>query len=316
MPAIGTRFPALLFAMLFGVLVFVAACSSSTPAATPTATTPEDTMAKEDESMSKEDESMAKTDESMAKEDESMAKDGESMAKDGEPMAKIDESMSKEDESMSKEDESMAVELPDKIRAPHFIGSYPTHGETLALAPEELVLNFNFNLHPTSSVELTRDGQPVLLGDVAISENELALRVSLPSDPGNGVYHVRYSACWPDASCHGGSIAFVVDSKAISEYRDLRGQMAVTVLMRDGIRFDPQQIIISPGTTVTWVNEDAAVHFVNTDPHPSHNLVAELNSTSIGPGESYSFTFDAPGAWGYHCSAHHNLGMTAQILVM
>lgn len=86
-------------------------------------------------------------------------------------------------------------------------------------------------------------------------------------------------------------------------------------MKEDGVRFEPPRIIVSPGTTVIWVNDDPVVHFVNTDPHPSHNVLADMNSTALRQGESYSHTFEEPGAWGYHCSAHFDLGMIAQILV-
>jgi plastocyanin len=62
-----------------------------------------------------------------------------------------------------------------------------------------------------------------------------------------------------------------------------------------------------------WTNQDGFTHFVNSDPHPSHNGVPELNSTALEKGQSYSFTFAVPGVYGYHCSAHTN--MTAQVLV-
>ena len=107
-----------------------------------------------------------------------------------------------------------------------------------------------------------------------------------------------------------------MDGATLSQYLDLRGQPEVTVHMRGGERFDPARVIMSPGTTITWTNDEDNLHFVNTDPHPSHNVLSDLNSSVIRQGESYSYTFVKPGAWGYHCSAHYNLGMTAQVIVI
>ena len=209
--------------------------------------------------------------------------------------------------------ESMARSLPDKIVAPHFINSYPAHGDTLVQAPEVAVLNFNFNLHDRSSIAITRDRAAVSLGPLAIAEDQLSMRVPLEG-PGDGVYEIVYEACWPDQTCHEGSTAFIVDGASIGEYQDLRGQSSVVVMLKD-TSFQAPRIVISPGTTVTWENGDTAVHFVNTDPHPSHNVLVGLNSTPLEPGDTYEYTFEDPGAWGYHCSAHQNLGMIAQVVV-
>ena len=114
-------------------------------------------------------------------------------------------------EAMDKEDgDAMAQKLPDKIRAPHFVDSDPEHGETLAQLPDVLVLNFNFSLHSDSSIALTRDGGPVSLGPVTISDDTLSLRAQILDGSADGIYQANYRACWPDQSCHDGSIAFIV----------------------------------------------------------------------------------------------------------
>ena len=208
-----------------------------------------------------------------------------------------------------------AVALPDKIVAPHFVNSYPAHGDVLAQAPEVVLLNFNFNLKYKSAINVTRDGEAVSAGPAEIAESEISMQAPLTGESADGVYKVDYDACWPDGSCHEGSVAFTVDSTKAAEYQDLRGEAQVTINMTDDLVFDPARIVISPRTTVTWVNTGSNIHFVNTDPHPSHNVLEDLNSTSLRQGQRFTFTFDTPGAWGYHCSAHFNLGMTAQVIV-
>ena len=226
---------------------------------------------------------------------------------------KIEESVSQD--TSTKSEESMAMSVPDSIVAPHFVDSYPFHGDVLAEAPQVVVLNFNFNLHDDSAIEVSREGEAVSLGPLMISDNRLSMRADLQADAKDGVYQVSYKACWPDGSCHEGSVAFVVDGSTAQQYEDLRGRPEVTVYMREGPRFDPARIIISPGTKVTWTNEDSSAHFVNSDPHPSHNVLGDLNSFDLRNGDSYSQTLTDLGAWGYHCSAHFNMGMTAQVLV-
>ena len=249
-------------------------------------------------------------------------KEGDAMAKDPTAMEKKESEQASSGgsyggDSYGSDSDAMAMtkELPDHIRASHFVDSYPMHGDSLTQSPAEVVINVNFNLNENSRINVTRDGEPVAVGSAMIAEDQLSMRASLQDPTADGVYEVKYRACWPDGSCHNGSYAFFVDSSAIGAYTDLRGQSEVTIKMVDGVRFDAAQIIISPGTKVTWVNEDATVHFVNTDPHPSHNVLPDLNSTAMREGDTFSYSFDKAGAWGYHCSAHQNLGMVAQVVV-
>ncbi|MBI4329507.1 MAG: cupredoxin domain-containing protein [Chloroflexi bacterium] len=202
--------------------------------------------------------------------------------------------------------------LPDHLVAPHFVDSSPRHGQVFQQTPESIVINFNFNLHDKSSLTLTRDGAPVLISKITIDANRLALRALLGAGGGDGLYLVVYSACWPDGSCHGGQFAFQIDSK-IASYVDMTSRSEASVAMQD-LKFSPAQIVVSKGTKVTWTNKDTVSHFVNSDPHPSHNAFVDLNSQAIDQGQSYSFTFSQTGEWGYHCSAHFPL-MTAQIVV-
>jgi plastocyanin/methionine-rich copper-binding protein CopC len=263
-----------------------------------------------DEAMmdSKSDEEMmdGESDEAMmdAKSDEEMM-DGES-----------DEAMmdAKSDEEMMAGDSDeamMDVALPDNIVAPHFVGSFPLHGDMLPQAPEVIVLNFNFNLHEDSSIMVSRGGEPVAIETAEIAEDQLSMRASLGDAGHSGVYRVDYIACWPDGSCHEGTIGFSVDSSALMQFEDLGGSPEVVVNMTGGDSFGSPRVVVDAGTRVTWVNTDSVIHFVNSDPHPSHNVQSAMNSSALSPGESYSFTFDVSGVWGYHCSAHHGVGMVA-----
>jgi len=62
--------------------------------------------------------------------------------------------------------------------------------------------------------------------------------------------------------------------------------------------FSPATLNIKKGTKVTWTNSDNVPHTVTSD---SGNL---LNSGTIAPGASFSFTFINNGSTGYHCSVH------------
>ncbi|MBI4790917.1 MAG: copper resistance protein CopC [Chloroflexi bacterium] len=210
--------------------------------------------------------------------------------------------------------EAMMGKLPDQITAAHFVDSAPKHGDKFAQAPTQILINFNFTLHEDSAITVTRDGAAVDVGKPTLGEKKLSLSATLPSNAGDGLYVVKYKACWPDRSCHDGVFAFTVDSKMKGTYLDLTGKSEVTVRLK-GIQFSPQLIMVSRGTKVTWVNDDPVVHFVNSDPHPSHNVVATLNSLEIQNGESFSYTFDQAGEWAIHCSAHVPQNMLARVIV-
>jgi plastocyanin len=70
--------------------------------------------------------------------------------------------------------------------------------------------------------------------------------------------------------------------------------------------FDPAEVEIAPGTTVTWVNNDSAPHTATSDD-------GVFDSGTLEPGDSFSFTFEDTGTFAYHCDIHPN--MTATITV-
>jgi plastocyanin len=86
-------------------------------------------------------------------------------------------------------------------------------------------------------------------------------------------------------------------------------QDEMTVSIQDFF-FDPDQLTVAPGTTVTWVNEGEAPHTVTSTDGK------ELDSATLQPGDTYTFTFkddDAGETYAYHCSIHPQ--MTASVKV-
>ncbi len=70
--------------------------------------------------------------------------------------------------------------------------------------------------------------------------------------------------------------------------------------------FDPVQLNVAAGTTVTWTNGDTEAHTVTAD----NGL---FDSRVLYPGESYSVQFDGMGTVTYHCTLHPS--MTGRITV-
>lgn len=67
--------------------------------------------------------------------------------------------------------------------------------------------------------------------------------------------------------------------------------------------FNPRDLYVKAGTTVTWVNEDRMPrHVVHL---PTGATDRELfNSGSLSPGESFSYTFNMPGRYVYGDPQH------------
>jgi plastocyanin len=69
------------------------------------------------------------------------------------------------------------------------------------------------------------------------------------------------------------------------------------VEMPKSYRFDPLEIAVTPGTTVTFHNGDNFSHSVKFDQDVAKELV-------LAPGESGTVRFDQPGEYTYHCTFH------------
>jgi plastocyanin len=62
-------------------------------------------------------------------------------------------------------------------------------------------------------------------------------------------------------------------------------------------RYDPPNLVVDAGTTVTWTNRDSALHDA-TDRGKS------WKTPLLAKGESASISFDTPGSFRYFCSVH------------
>jgi len=70
----------------------------------------------------------------------------------------------------------------------------------------------------------------------------------------------------------------------------------------DNFTFSPADLTIQPGTTVIWQNGDDI-------PHTVVSIKAKMRSKPLDTNDSFSFTFNEPGEFGYFCSLHpHMMG--------
>lgn len=75
-----------------------------------------------------------------------------------------------------------------------------------------------------------------------------------------------------------------------------------------GNSFHPKTIDITPGTTVTWINEDVFSYLAG-EFSGIHNVVStegptSLNSPMLAHAESWSYTFEEEGDYTYLCTPH------------
>jgi plastocyanin len=74
----------------------------------------------------------------------------------------------------------------------------------------------------------------------------------------------------------------------------------------DNFTFNPQQITVKAGDTVTWVNHDDI-------PHTVTSKTMAFRSKAMDTDDTFSFTFATPGTFPYFCSLHPH--MTGTIVV-
>lgn len=68
-------------------------------------------------------------------------------------------------------------------------------------------------------------------------------------------------------------------------------------IVMKNIHFVPNEITVDAGTTVTWTNEDAVAHNVTSDD-------GLFESGNLTKGDTFTYTFDKPGTYNYHCTLH------------
>jgi plastocyanin len=79
--------------------------------------------------------------------------------------------------------------------------------------------------------------------------------------------------------------------------------------------FVPASIDVTPGTTVTFVNDSSGQMWVASDPHPTHTDLPGFDEhTAVSKGGTYTYTFTKVGTWGYHNHVHASAKGTINVL--
>ena len=102
-------------------------------------------------------------------------------------------------------------------------------------------------------------------------------------------------------------IILILSISGCTQQAQSQSPVATDIIIIKNFAFDPSTVTVKVGTTVTWKNEDSVMHNIASDPHPTHTDLPELDSKELASGESYSFTFNKTGTFGYHCHLHPNM---------
>jgi plastocyanin len=81
---------------------------------------------------------------------------------------------------------------------------------------------------------------------------------------------------------------------------------AEPVVIRD-FAFDPPDLSVAVGVSVTWTNEDGTTHTVRD------STGAVIASPNLAHGNTYTATFSEPGTYDYICTIHTS--MTGSVTV-
>jgi plastocyanin len=71
----------------------------------------------------------------------------------------------------------------------------------------------------------------------------------------------------------------------------------------DNFTFTPNRLVVPPGATVTWTNEDDI-------PHTVVSTTRLFRSKALDTDDRFSFTFTTPGVYEYFCSLHPHMKAT------
>jgi plastocyanin len=78
-----------------------------------------------------------------------------------------------------------------------------------------------------------------------------------------------------------------------------------TKVMIDNFTFEPAQLTVKVGTTVTWTNRDDIPHTVVS--------AGKFRSKTMDTDGTFSFTFTTAGEYKYFCSLHPHMTGTVKV---
>ena len=110
----------------------------------------------------------------------------------------------------------------------------------------------------------------------------------------------------PLTGCAGSGSTAGTTAKETTVATTAGGAGAKNEISIQGNAFNPDNLSIKVGDTVTWINNDSYAHTVKA-------AKGEFDSGNIASGGKFSFTFSKEGTYEYICAIHTS--MTGKIVV-
>jgi plastocyanin len=173
---------------------------------------------------------------------------------------------------------------------------------TIDVALADLLADdYAINVHESAE----NAGNYIACGDIggAVTEGDDGeeLAVGLREENGSGYAGIA----WLQESVDGGTTVTIFLARELTEAgggTPAADAEEMTINIVDFF-FDPAEVTVKVGTTVTWVNVGPTDHtttaFVDGDKFWDSEIMHE--------GDTFSFTFDEPGSFDYLCGLHPNM---------
>ncbi len=189
------------------------------------------------------------------------------------------------------------------VKIAHWISNAPKHSSIFAAPPVNVVVDADVGITEQSSISINKNGQEYGRGDTAIDANKKTMRRKMDAAAPDGLYSVRYRACWTEGNCENGSFQFAIDRRLAGNFEDHVGRPDIPPDIGISIEnnaFVPKMIRIRKHTRVIWTNNDTVDHSVNTDTYPSNSYFPKQNSIALKPKEAFEVVFSEVGEYPYH----------------
>ena len=88
---------------------------------------------------------------------------------------------------------------------------------------------------------------------------------------------------------------------ATPERMAYEGPRELIIRITDSGVYEPHDVTLYVGDTLTFINEDGDLHWPGANPHPTHSSLPGFSASGgIMRGQWYSYVFMRPGVFAYH----------------
>lgn len=183
--------------------------------------------------------------------------------------------------------------IPEEIKAGHFVNSYPFHNQFLVTSSPSIVINFDQELTKTEA-SLYINGKYLEVNQEKSAKSIKILKTMTNVE--EGIYLVKYQACFVDNNCSSGQFTFHIESSRGSQFanRTDEEQVELTITQNSPTL---SNLFIVKKTSIKWLNQTGDTIEIKSAPRDFNNSYEPLNSPEIKTGESFTVQFPDPGEY-------------------